>query len=85
MIDRPAAEDQPEGKVVILLNNVGFTSHSSTTRNHNMKQETWYRSDNQIPRVGEAAKLKVQEAIPPFSLIEDSIQGRRPETLVKTA
>ena len=29
--------------------------------------------------------LKLQEAIPPFSLIEDSIQGRRAETLVKTA
>ena len=38
-----------------------------------------------IPRVGGAEKLKLQEAIPPFSLIEDSIQGRRAETLVKTA
>ena len=38
-----------------------------------------------IPRVGGAEKLKPQEAIPPFSLIEDSIQGRRAETLVKTA
>ena len=38
-----------------------------------------------IPRVGGAEKVKVQEAIPPFSLIEDSIQGRRAETLVKTA
>ena len=38
-----------------------------------------------IPRVGGAEMLKLQEAIPPFSLIEDSIQGRRAETLVKTA
>ena len=38
-----------------------------------------------IPRVGGAEKVKLQEAIPPFSLIEDSIQGRRAETLVKTA
>ena len=37
-----------------------------------------------IPRVGKAEKLKLQEAIPPFSLIEELIQGRRPETLVKT-
>ena len=41
--------------------------------------------EGNIPRVGRAEKLKVQEAIPPFSLIEDTIQGRRPETLVKTA
>ena len=40
---------------------------------------------DKIPRVGGAEKLKVQEAIPPFSLIEDSIHGRRAETLVKTA
>ena len=38
-----------------------------------------------IPREGGAEKLKLQEAIPPFSLIEDSIQGRSAETLVKTA
>ena len=38
-----------------------------------------------IPRVGKAENWKPQEAIPPFSLIEDSIQGRRAETLVKTA
>ena len=38
-----------------------------------------------LPRVGRAEMLKLQEAIPPFSLIEDSIQGRRAETLVKTA
>ena len=36
-----------------------------------------------IPRVGGAEKLKLQEAIPPFSLIEVSIHGRRAETLVK--
>ena len=29
--------------------------------------------------------MKLQEAIPPFSLIEDLIQGRRAATLVKTA
>ena len=40
--------------------------------------------EGKIPRIGRADKLKVQEAIPPFSLIEDSIHGRRPETLVKT-
>ena len=38
-----------------------------------------------IPRVGGAEMLKLQEAIPPFSLMEDSIHGRRAETLVKTA
>ena len=37
-----------------------------------------------IPRVGGAEKLKPQEAIPPFSLIEVSIHGMRAETLVKT-
>ena len=42
-------------------------------------------SQVKIPSVGRAEKLKPQEAIPPFSLIEDSIQGRRAETLVKTA
>ena len=36
-----------------------------------------------IPRVGGAEKLKLQEAIPPFSLMEDSIQGMRAEMLVK--
>ena len=29
--------------------------------------------------------MKLQEAIPPFSLIEDSTHGKRAETLVKTA
>ena len=38
-----------------------------------------------IPRIGGAEILKLQEAIPPFSLIEVSIHGRRAETLVKTA
>ena len=38
-----------------------------------------------IPRDGGAEKLNPQEAIPPFSLIEDFIQGKRAETLVKTA
>ena len=38
-----------------------------------------------VPKVGGAEMLKVQEAIPPFSLIVDSIHGRRAETLVKTA
>ena len=38
-----------------------------------------------IPRDGGAEKLNPQEAIPPFSLMEDSIQGKRAETLVKTA
>ena len=42
-------------------------------------------SEGKIPRVGGAENLKVQEAIPPFSLIRDSIHGRRAETLVKTA
>ena len=36
-----------------------------------------------IPRVGGAEKLKLQEAIPPFSLIEDSIHGKSAATLVK--
>ena len=40
---------------------------------------------HKIPRVGGAEKLKLQEAIPPFSLIEDSIHGKRAEMLVKTA
>ena len=37
-----------------------------------------------VPMVGKAEKLKLHEAIPPFSLMEDSIQGKRAETLVKT-
>ena len=40
---------------------------------------------SQIPSTGRAEKLKPQEAIPPFSLMDDSIHGRRAETLVKTA
>ena len=36
-----------------------------------------------IPKVGGALKLKLQEAIPPFSLIKDSIHGNKAETLVK--
>ena len=40
---------------------------------------------HKIPRVGGAEKLKLQEAIPPFSLTEVSIHGNRAETLVKTA
>ena len=39
----------------------------------------------QLPRVGGAEKLKLQEAIPPLSLIEDSIHGKKAETLVKMA
>ena len=39
----------------------------------------------EIPKVGGAEKLKLQLAIPPFSLIEDSIHGKRVETLVNTA
>ena len=35
------------------------------------------------PRDGGAEKLKLQEAIPSFSLIEDSIHGKSAETLVK--
>ena len=35
-----------------------------------------------IPRVGGAEMLKLQEAIPPFSLIEDSTHGSRAELLV---
>ena len=38
-----------------------------------------------IPRVGGAEKLKPQEAIPPFSLIEDSIHGKNWEMLVYKA
>ena len=41
--------------------------------------------EGEIPKVGGAEKLKLQEAIPPFSLIEDSIHGKNAETLVKTA
>ena len=37
-----------------------------------------------IPRVGGAEKLKLQEAIPPLSLIEDSIHGKKADTLEKT-
>ena len=35
-----------------------------------------------LPKVGRAENLNPQEAIPPFSLIFDSIQARKPETLV---
>ena len=41
--------------------------------------------ENWLPRVGGAEKLKLQDAIPPFSLMEDSTHGKRAETLVKTA
>ena len=34
------------------------------------------------PRDGGAEKLKLQEAIPPFSLIVNSIHGKRAGTLV---
>ena len=44
-----------------------------------------YFDGHKIPRVGGAEKLKLQEAIPPFSSIEVLIHGRRAETLVKTA
>ena len=37
------------------------------------------------PSEGGAEKLKLHEAIPPFSMIEDLIQGIRACTLVKTA
>ena len=37
---------------------------------------------DKIPRVGGAEKLKLQEAIPPFSLIEDSIHGMSADMLV---
>ena len=37
------------------------------------------------PSEGGAEKLKLQDAIPPFSMIEDVIQGIRACTLVKTA
>ena len=36
-----------------------------------------------IPKVGRAERVKSHDAIPPFSLMEVSIQGRRVETLVK--
>ena len=39
----------------------------------------------QLPRVGGVEKLKLQEAIPLLSLIEDSIHGKRAETLVNMA
>ena len=35
-----------------------------------------------LPKVGRAENLNPQEAIPPFSLIVDSIQARKLETLV---
>ena len=38
-----------------------------------------------LPRIGGAEMLKLQEAIPPFSLMEDSTQGKRYETLVNVA
>ena len=38
--------------------------------------------DMKLPRLGWAEKLKLQEAIPPFSLIEDSIHGMRADMLV---
>ena len=38
-----------------------------------------------VPRDGGAEKLNPQEAIPPFSLIEDSIHGKNWEMLVYKA
>ena len=37
-----------------------------------------------VPRTGRAEKLKLHEAIPPFSLMVSSIHGKRLATLVKT-
>ena len=37
------------------------------------------------PKVGGAERVNPQEAIPPFSVMESSIQGLRAATLVKTA
>ena len=74
MIDRQEGGVQAEGEApTIFLDNILFILFILT------------HIEGKIPRVGGAEKLKVQEAIPPFSLIEDSIQGRRAETLVKTA
>ena len=57
---------------MMFLHNV-FCSKYNTHR--------WYK----LPRVGRAEKLKLHDAIPPLSLIEDLIQGKRVETLVKMA
>ena len=46
-------------------------------------QKMSYYPNLLIPKVGKAEKLKLQEAIPPFSLIEDSIHGKKAEMLVK--
>ena len=39
--------------------------------------------EGKIPRVGRTEISKPQEAMPPLSVIEDSTQGQRAETLVK--
>ena len=41
--------------------------------------------EEKLPKVGGAEMLKVQEAIPPFSLIEESIHGKNWEMLVYMA
>ena len=79
LIDRLVGEDQAEGEAPKFFLNMMFC--------HVVYDTDDSISDKfiRIPRIGGAEILKLQEAIPPFSLIEDSIQGRRVETLVKTA
>ena len=73
MIVRLKLEDQAEVEAPLIFLHNCFTSIVS------------FGMEKKIPRVGGAEKLKLQEAIPPFSLIEASIHGKRAETLVKTA
>ena len=76
LIDLLALEDRGEEEApVILLNNLCCLLVFAFS---------WIKVKSK-PRVGGAEKLKLQEAIPPFSLIEDSIHGKKAAMLVKTA
>ena len=79
LIDLLALEDrgEEEAPAVILLNNLCCLLVFALLR-----IEVKVRSK---PRDGGAEKLKLQDAIPPFFLIEDSIHGKKAAMLVKTA
>ena len=72
MIDRPVREDQVEGEApTVFLNMTMFVGMLKI-----FVLNILIHQARRIPSLGWAEKLKLQEAIPPFSLIEVSIHGR---------
>ena len=72
MIDRPVREDQVEGEAPTVFLNI--TMFVGTPKIFVLN--ILIHQARRIPSLGWAEKLKLQEAIPPFSLIEVSIHGR---------